>query len=152
MTTIDPNDVKTLMLEGVPFARNLGIEYGDIGEGVVVARVADRPEIQNHVGGPHAGVLFTLAESASGAAMLSAVGDQLGRATPLPTTARIDFLKLARGDVECTATLRSSRAEILAELDAGRRPSFDVHIAIRRVSDGATVAEMTVTWILRPND
>lgn len=41
-------------------------------------------------------------------------------------------------------------AEVVAELDAGKRPEFPVAIEIRR-ADGAVTGEMTVVWTLRPN-
>jgi acyl-coenzyme A thioesterase PaaI-like protein len=102
------------------------------------------------VGGPHAGAMFTLAESASGAVVLGAFGDQLDRAVPLPVRAEISFLKIAKGDITATAELDRPRAEVLAELDAGRRPEFPVEVSIRR-GDGAETGRMTIVWTLRPN-
>nr|SBP00662.1 FIG01124622: hypothetical protein [Nonomuraea gerenzanensis] len=100
--------------------------------------------------GPHAGVLFTLAESASGAAVLSSLGDQLSRAVPLPTTATIEYRKVAVGQVRAEARLLASRDEVVAKLDAGERPVFDVAVEITN-ADGAVVSALTVTWTLRPN-
>ncbi len=65
----------------------------------------DQSEYRNHVGGPHAGAMFTLGESASGAIVLAAFGDQLSRAVPLPVNAEIAFKKIALGPVRATATL-----------------------------------------------
>ncbi|MFF0307762.1 DUF4442 domain-containing protein [Streptosporangium sp. NPDC004379] len=143
-------DVGAFMLESVPFARTLGISFDAVEPGRAVARMPDRADLHNHVGGPHAGALFTLAESASGAAMLSAFGDQLPRATPLAAGATIRYVKLAMGEVVAEARLRASREEVLAELDAGRRPEFEVGVGIA-TADGTPVSEMIVTWTLRPN-
>jgi hypothetical protein len=38
-----------------------------------------------------------------------------------------------------------------AELLAGQRPEFPVHVEVSRESDGAVTAELTVTWTLRPH-
>ncbi|GGO31489.1 DUF4442 domain-containing protein [Microbispora bryophytorum] len=143
-------DIGAFMLDSVPFARLLGITFDAIGGGAAVARLADRGDLHNHVGGPHAGALFTLAETASGAAMLSAFGDQLSRAVPLATEARIAYRKLAMGEVTAAATLRAEREAVVARLDAGERPEFDVAVEIRDAGD-VVVSEMTVSWTLRPN-
>jgi hypothetical protein len=94
--------------------------------------------------------MFTLGESASGAIVLAAFGDQLSRAVPLPVNAEIAFKKIALGPVKATATLGRPAADVVAELDAGERPEFPVTVAIQR-EDGAVTGEMTVTWTLRPN-
>ncbi|GAA3130954.1 DUF4442 domain-containing protein [Streptosporangium carneum] len=138
------------MLQSVPFTRTLDIAFDKVEHGLAVARMRDRPDLHNHVGGPHAGALFTLAESASGAAMLSAFGDQLTRATPLAVSAAIRYVRLAMGEVVAEARLQASREEVVAKLDAGERPEFEVSVEIR-TADGVPVSEMTVAWTLRPN-
>jgi hypothetical protein len=94
--------------------------------------------------------MFTLAESASGAIVLTAFGDQLSRAVPLAVRAEIHYRKLAMGPVTATATLGRPAADVVAELEAGARPEFPVSIALRR-EDGDVTGEMTVVWTLRPN-
>ncbi|MFG1700174.1 YiiD C-terminal domain-containing protein [Nonomuraea sp. NPDC049309] len=143
-------DVGELLLRSVPFARTLGIVVETAEDGRAICRVPPRADLANHVGGPHAGVLFTLAESASGAAVLSLFADQLERAVPLPTTATIAFRKIATGEVRASARLAVSREDVLARLDAGERPEFDVEVEITN-ADGAVVSTLAVTWTLRPN-
>lgn len=143
-------DLGEFLLQTVPFTRFLDISFDKVEEGMAICRLSDRPDLHNHVGGPHAGALFTLAETASGAATLSAFGDQLSRAVPLPTTATIRYRKVAMGDVVAEARLLASPAEVVAQLDAGERPEFDVAVEIRN-AEGTPVAELTVTWTLRPN-
>ncbi|TDD35216.1 DUF4442 domain-containing protein [Nonomuraea terrae] len=143
-------DIGGLLLESVPFARTLGVVFDAVSEGRAVCHVPDRDDLRNHVGGPHAGVLFTLAETASGAAVLSVFGDQLGRAVPLPTTATIDFRKVAMGEIRAEARLLAEREEVLRRLEAGERPVFDVAVDLTN-ADGTLVSALTVTWTLRPN-
>jgi uncharacterized protein (TIGR00369 family) len=143
-------DAGAFMLQSVPLVRTLDISFDEVGQGFAVARMPDRADLHNHVGGPHAGALFTLAESASGAAMLSAFGDQLSRATPLAVNAAIRYVRLAMGEVVAEARLQASREEVVARLDAGERPEFEVAVEIR-TADGTPVSEMTVVWTLRPN-
>ncbi|MCQ9179146.1 DUF4442 domain-containing protein [Streptomyces sp. IBSBF 2953] len=134
----------------VPMARTLNLQFIEAGPEKAVVALPDQGEFHNHVGGPHAGAMFTLGESASGAIVLAAFGDQLSRAVPLAVGAEIAYRKLAMGVVTATATLGRPAAEVVAQLDAGERPEFPVAIEIRR-ADGAVTGEMTVTWTLRPN-
>ncbi|MFG2599058.1 uncharacterized protein (TIGR00369 family) [Streptomyces sp. 840.1] len=134
----------------VPMVRTLNLEFLESTAERAVVRLPDQADFHNHVGGPHAGAMFTLAESASGAIVIAAFGDQLTRAVPLAVKAEIGYQKLAMGDVTATATLGRPAAEVVAELDAGKRPEFPVAIRIQR-ADGAVTGEMTVVWTLRPN-
>ncbi|KNB53838.1 DUF4442 domain-containing protein [Streptomyces caatingaensis] len=134
----------------VPMVRTLNLAFGEISAERAVLHLPDQPEYHNHVGGPHAGAMFTLAESASGAIVLAAFGDQLSRAVPLAVRAEIGYKKLAKGPVTATAVLGRPAAEVVAELDAGGRPEFPVRVSITR-EDGAETGEMTIVWTLRPN-
>ncbi|MER7520538.1 DUF4442 domain-containing protein [Streptomyces sp. NPDC126499] len=142
--------VGEMLAATVPMARTLNLEFLETTAERAVVRLPDQADYHNHVGGPHAGAMFTLAESASGAIVLAAFGDQLNRAVPLAVKAEIGYKKLAMGVVTATATLGRPAAEVVADLDAGRRPEFPVHIALTR-EDGAVTGEMTVVWTLRPN-
>ncbi|WP_406424800.1 DUF4442 domain-containing protein [Streptomyces sp. NBC_00842] len=142
--------VGDMLLATVPMARTLNLEFLETTSERAVVRMPDRADYHNHVGGPHAGAMFTLAESASGAIVLAAFGDQMSRAVPLAVKAEIGYKKLAMGVVTATAILGRPVAEVVAELDAGKRPEFPVAIEIRR-ADGAVTGEMTVVWTLRPN-
>ncbi|MGW0468261.1 DUF4442 domain-containing protein [Streptomyces sp. NPDC003027] len=142
--------VGEMLAATVPMARTLNLEFLETSSERAVVRMPDQADYHNHVGGPHAGAMFTLAESASGAIVLAAFGDQLNRAVPLAVKAEIGYKKLAMGVVTATATLGRPAAEVVAGLDAGERPEFPVHIAITR-EDGAVTGEMTVVWTLRPN-
>ncbi|MEU5725164.1 DUF4442 domain-containing protein [Micromonospora sp. NPDC047738] len=153
--SIDSRQVAAGLLEAVPFARTLGIEFIEVApeaDGGVRAtvRLPDAPEHRNHVGGPHAGAMFTLGETASGAVVLAAFGQVLDRAVPLAVTATIAYQKVALGPVLATARLGRTPAEVLAELDAGQRPEFPVEVEIG-TEDGTTTSVLTVTWTLRPN-
>ncbi|MFJ5611467.1 DUF4442 domain-containing protein [Streptomyces sp. NPDC093221] len=139
-----------MMAATVPMARTLNLEYIETTAERAVVLLPDQPDFHNHVGGPHAGAMFTLAESASGAIVLAAFGDQLGRAVPLAVRAEIAYSKLAMGPVTATAELGRPATDVVAELDAGERPEFPVEISISR-EDGAETAHMTVVWTLRPN-
>ncbi|MFG2870960.1 DUF4442 domain-containing protein [Streptomyces sp. NPDC048338] len=142
--------VGEMLAATVPMARTLKLEFLETTPERAVVRLPDQADYHNHVGGPHAGAMFTLAESASGAIVLAAFGDQLSRAVPLAVKAEIGYKKLAMGVVTATATLGRPAAEVVAELDEGLRPEFPVRISLTR-EDGAETGEMTVVWTLRPN-
>ncbi|MGK5543444.1 DUF4442 domain-containing protein [Streptomyces sp. URMC 127] len=148
-TSTQPS-IGDMLLATVPMAKTLNLVFEEAGAERAVVRLPDQPDYHNHVGGPHAGAMFTLAESASGAIVLAAFGDQLSRAVPLAVSAEIGYKKLAMGPVTATAELGRPAAEVVAELDEGGRPEFPVHVAITR-EDGAVTGEMTVVWTLRPN-
>ncbi|NYE39590.1 uncharacterized protein (TIGR00369 family) [Streptomyces fulvorobeus] len=141
--------VGEMLVATVPMARTLNLEFLEATPDRAVVRLPDQADYHNHVGGPHAGAMFTLAESASGAIVIAAFGDQLSRAVPLAVSAEIGYRKLAMGEVTATATLGRPATDVVAELDAGSRPEFPVTVEIRR-ADGAVTGEMTVVWTLRP--
>lgn len=58
----------------VPMIRTLHLEYLETTPEHAVLRLPDQPEFHNHIGGPHAGAMFTLAESASAAIVMGAFG------------------------------------------------------------------------------
>ncbi|MEU6018551.1 DUF4442 domain-containing protein [Streptomyces sp. NPDC047515] len=142
--------VGEMLAATVPMARTLNLEFLETTAERAVVCLPDQADYHNHLAGPHAGAMFTLAESASGAIVIAAFGDQLSRAVPLAVKAEIAYKKLAKGDVTATATLGRPAADVVAELDEGKRPEFPVLIEIRR-ADGAVTGEMTVVWTLRPS-
>jgi acyl-coenzyme A thioesterase PaaI-like protein len=146
----DQMSIGEMLAATVPMARTLNLEFLETTADRAVVALPDQSEYHNHVGGPHAGAMFTLGESASGAIVLAAFGEQLARAVPLAVSAEIAYRKLAMGAVTATATLGRPAVDVVAELDSGKRPEFPVSIEIRR-ADGAVTAEMTVVWTLRPN-
>ncbi|PTM97062.1 acyl-coenzyme A thioesterase PaaI-like protein [Streptomyces sp. VMFN-G11Ma] len=146
----DQMSIGEMLAATVPMARTLKLEFLETTPEKAVVALPDQSEYHNHVGGPHAGAMFTLGESASGAIVLAAFGEQLARAVPLAVSAEIAYKKLAMGAVTATATLGRPAADVVAELDAGERPEFPVSIEIRRADDAVT-GEMTVVWTLRPN-
>jgi uncharacterized protein (TIGR00369 family) len=150
MAIVDLATVRDALTGSVPFVRMIGPDFLEYEEGRVLLRQPDRAELRNHIGGPHAGVLFSLAETASGAVVSGAFMEQLATATPLVVGAEIRYLKPARGAITAEALLSRPAADVRAELAEGLRPEFDVAVTLRR-DDGDTVAEMTVRWTLRPH-
>ncbi|MGA9148788.1 MAG: DUF4442 domain-containing protein [Candidatus Nanopelagicales bacterium] len=147
---MDLDAVKVGFPQAVPMVSTLSLEFGDLDLQHAQMSMPDQKAYHNHVGGPHAGAMFTLAESASGALVLANFGDRLEDATPLAVEATIRYLKLAMGPVTATARMMRSGEEILAELDSGGRPEFLVEIDLA-TADGTVTGQMTIVWTLKPN-
>ena len=130
--------------------KTLGIDYLELDAERAVLRLRDEPTFHNHVGGLHAGAMFTLAESASGAVVIASFEDLLTTVTPLAASATISYVRLAKGPVTAEAVLGRSAAEVRAELaETGETVQFPVQVTLT-TEDGRTNAEMTISWALRP--
>jgi len=157
MTTAQPappaadfEAIKHGLSQAVPLVRTLGLEYLELSAERALLRLPDRADLHNHVGGPHAGAMFTLGESATGAVVIGSFADLLGQFTPLAAGAQIRYRALAMGPVTAEATLARSPEEIRAQLAEAGKVRFDVDVVIRDEA-GTTTGEMTVSWALRPN-
>jgi acyl-coenzyme A thioesterase PaaI-like protein len=152
--TVDPPTLAAGLISAVPFARTVGIEITDVrvdGDDIsATATLPDEERLYNHVAGPHAGAIFTLAETASGAVVMAAFGEHLALGTPLAVRSEIAYRKLAVGPVRAVARLGRPVRDVIAELAAGERPEFPVAIEVTR-ADGAVTTEMTVVWTIRPH-
>ncbi|AQU69842.1 DUF4442 domain-containing protein [Streptomyces niveus] len=142
--------VGEMLAATVPMARTLNMEFLETTAERAVVRLPDQAAFHNHVGGPHAGAMFTLGDTVSGAVVLAAFGDQLTRAVPLVVKAEIGYKKLAMGVVTATATVGRPVADVVAELDGGGRPEIPVTVVFNR-EDGAVTGEMIIVWTLRLN-
>src|SRR3954465_13926241 len=105
------------MSQAVPFVGHLNLEIVSIGEGEATVVLPERPELLNHVGSQHAGALFPVAETASGAAFVGAFAERMGELTPLARSAEIAYEKIAAGPITATARLGIDAAAALATLD-----------------------------------
>ncbi|MET8756426.1 DUF4442 domain-containing protein [Lentzea sp. NPDC004782] len=145
----DVSFLANAMKQAVPYVKTTGIEFEEVSPGRVVASLPDNEALHNHIGGPHAAMMFGLGESASGAVVMSAFAAHLGKATPLAVRAEIAYKKVAMGVVRAEAVLGRSADDVLAELDSGTRPEFPVTVTITD-AEGVTTCEMTVVWTLKP--
>jgi acyl-coenzyme A thioesterase PaaI-like protein len=138
---------ETRVLGAVPFADHARVETLSAGPEGGVARIPDAPELTNHIASVHAGALFTLGETASGAAMLGAFADLMGQVRPVTRSSEIRYLRIARGAIEARGVLAEPATAIRARLDEAGKVDFAVDVALTDAA-GEKVAEMTVTWNL----
>lgn len=148
---IDFDAIAKSMALAVPYIGHMGIEVTAMSEGAATAVLRDRPELHNHVGSQHAGALFGVAETASGAAFVGAFASRMGDVTPLARSAEIAYVKVARGQVEAKAKLTVPAAEALATLDDDGRVDFSVEVEMTDPG-GDVVATATVDWNVRLKD
>lgn len=132
----------------VPMVGTLNIEYLELDSEHALLRMPDQPEYHNHIGGIHAGAMFTLAETASGAIVLAEFGDKFDTLVPLAVQATIKYLKVAMGPLTAEATMDATVDDVLAELESGKRPEFTVDVAIRDEA-GTQTGAMTILWTLK---
>ena len=99
-----------------------------------------RDDIANHVGGPHAGAIFTLGEAAAAVLMLH--GSATGWTGPCRwrSAHAIEWSKLARSAVTATRRPTASCDRVQAELAAGERPEWETLVVFRRASRTARSA------------
>jgi acyl-coenzyme A thioesterase PaaI-like protein len=148
---VDLDLIAKSMGTAVPYIGHMGIEVTAMSEGEATALLPDRPELHNHVGSQHAGALFGVAETASGAAFVGAFAARMSDVTPLARSAEIAYSKVARGPIEAEAKLGVPAAEALATLDADGRVDFSVEVEMTD-AEGLVVATATVDWNVRLKD
>jgi uncharacterized protein (TIGR00369 family) len=136
------------MSQAVPFAGHLNLEITSVAEGEATVVLPERPELLNHVGSQHAGALFTVAETASGAAFVGAFAERMGDLTPLARSAEISYEKIAKGPITATARLGIPAAKAHETLDADGKVEFPCEIELTD-ADGAVVAAANVRWHVR---
>lgn len=132
----------------VPMVGTLNIEYLELNADHALLRMEDQPAYHNHIGGIHAGAMFTLAETASGAIVLAEFGEMFDKLVPLAVEAKIRYLKPAMGSLTAEAVMDSTVADVLGQLDSGKRPEFTITVAIRN-ADGVQTGEMVILWTLK---
>jgi uncharacterized protein (TIGR00369 family) len=139
--------VRDGMGDAVPFARHVTVMLDEIGDATATASLAAADEVLNHVGTVHAGALFTLAETASGAAMAGAFASVLSDIRPVVGEARIEYLRPARAPLQATASLASAGAELRRALGVDRKVTFDADVSVTDASE-REVARFRATWVV----
>jgi acyl-coenzyme A thioesterase PaaI-like protein len=133
---------------GAPLIGTLGIEVLELDRDHCLLRLPDLVSSRNHMGGPHAGAIFTLGETAAATLTVQNFSRWFDRVVPLAVNAEISWSKLARSAVTAEARMLRPAAEIEAELVAGTRPEWASHLVFRREQDGQVCGEMTVVLTL----
>ncbi|MDT7571478.1 MAG: hypothetical protein QOE05_1652 [Actinomycetota bacterium] len=144
-------DVPAVLHGAHGFVRTLGARVQSSSRDETVLRLDAGPELHNHVGGPHAAVIFGLGETAAFALLLEVFGDlvESGRAVPLVKTGTIAYSAIATGPLLATARLVDDEAGARTSFDERGVATFDVEIVFRRETDGVQTAVMTARMALK---
>ncbi|KAB8050663.1 DUF4442 domain-containing protein [Janthinobacterium rivuli] len=139
--------IKQQMMDTLPFVRLLGISIDDIGAGTSKVSMPEDPKLHNHLGTQHAGALFTLAETASGAAMAGGFAELILGLRPVAKSSRIEYQKVARGATRAEGRVPGDLAALKAQLAQDGKVAFPVEVDIFD-SEGTLAAQVTVDWYL----
>jgi len=141
-------DFETLRAQfaaAVPFARHAGVEIVEIGDGFARTQLTQTEQLSNHIGSLHAGAIFTLAETASGAAMLGAFAEMATTIRPLAIEAKISYLKLGRGTIQAQARTVMAGAELREQLRSSGLAAFEINVDVQDERE-RVIAKVSVQW------
>ena len=129
----------------MPYAKHTGIELLSLGDGRGEALLPAQDVTLNHIGSQHAGALFTLGETASGAAMAGGFLPILLSIRPVAANAGIQYKRVARGTIRASASMSRPAQSLMDELEAVGTVQFSVDVSMRDDAD-TEVATMQVDW------
>ncbi|UGQ46839.1 PaaI family thioesterase [Massilia endophytica] len=141
--------IKQQMMDTLPFVRLLGIRIDSIGAGTAEVSLPDDAKLHNHLGTQHAGALFTLAETASGAAMAGGFADMIVDLRPVAKESRIQYQKVAKGATRASGRVPGDLDSLKAQLKAEGKIAFPVEVDVFD-AQGTLAAQVQVDWYLSP--
>ena len=138
--------IKQQMMDTLPLVRTLGIRIDEIGNGTAQVSMPDDQKLHNHLGTPHAGALFTLAETASGAAMAGGFAELIPTLRPVAKESRIQYQKVAKGATRAVGRVPGD----LAALKAGAKATLSLVPA--RAPDQKVILNLSLKGITKGYD
>jgi uncharacterized protein (TIGR00369 family) len=139
--------IKQHMMSTLPFVSLLGIQIEEIGSGTARVFMPEDPKLNNHLGSQHAGALFTLAETASGAAMAGGFGDIIISLRPVAKQSRIQYLRVAKGATHAVGRVPGDVLALKQILHSEGKVSFPVEVEIFD-SENTLCTKVQVDWYL----
>ena len=107
------------------------------------------PALHNHLGGPHAAVIFGLGETTAFVVLLAVFGDLVETGVvPLVKQGEIAYSALATGPLLAHGLLVGDEASARVSLEHRGRASFDVEVRFHRESDSVQTAVATYRMAL----
>lgn len=139
--------IRQQMMSSLPLVNLLGIKIEEIGAGTASVVMPADPKINNHLGSQHAGAVFTLAETASGAAMAGGFAELIMELRPVAKQATIQYLKVLQGSTNAKARVDGDVAALKQTLQEQGKVAFPVQVEIFD-AEGTLVAQVQVEWYL----
>lgn len=143
-------DIPALIHDGPGFVGTLGPKV--LSTDPALLRLDAGPELHNHLGGPHAAVIFGLGETAAFVVLLQTFGDLVESGVlPLVKRGEISYSAVVTGPLLAAGTLLGDEAGARASVEARGRATFPVEVRFRRESDDIETAVATYQMaLLRP--
>jgi uncharacterized protein (TIGR00369 family) len=141
--------VRDILTRMVPFAVHVGIEIVEVGDGYAITRLPADERLHNPMGSQHAGAIFTVAESATSAALAGALANHLEEVTALVTLAKIEYRRSANGAIVARARLTDDDLACVRRVPAGDKTEVTVEVALHDERSGAKLATASLRWYLR---
>lgn len=136
-------DVDILSL---PFNEFLGLQLIEIDGGQVVC-LDPQSHHQNHLGTVHAGAVYSVAEAASGQALLQQVDLKLDEVVAVVRSATVKYRRPATGKLVAVGNIPDAAVEqLLTQLKEKGRGFVDV--PVRVASDGDDVLTAEFKWFV----
>lgn len=140
-------DIPAVISTAPGFVRVLGPQV--LSTAPALLRLDAGPELHNHVGGPHAAVIFGLGETAAFVELLQVFGDLVeGGAVPLVKSSEIAYSAIVTGPLLAAATLVGDEAGARESLSVRGRATFPVEVRFRRETDEVETAVATYVMAL----
>lgn len=149
------NTIKGLLLKplarrtlnkGVPFARLCGTKLYVMDSEQSRVSLQPRSELMNDAGGWQDGVVFTLAETASGAAMTSVLLPVILKCRPVVSHADFTMLVDSNSALYATARVSESAKTLLKQLEVERKIEFSVNVDVWEHETSRKIAVMNALW------
>lgn len=141
------NIIRKQMTDTLPFARLLGIQIDELGPtGSRVSMPMD-PNLNNHLGSHHAGATFTLAETASGAAMVGGFAGLITNLRPVVSEARIQYLQVVQGASYAIGKIPGDLAVLKQTLASEGKVAFVIEVDVFDAQE-TLVAQAQLDWHL----
>jgi acyl-coenzyme A thioesterase PaaI-like protein len=144
---VNADQIRQTLPALVPFIGTVGLTIDEVGEGTATASLASRREVHNHIGTVHAGALYTVGESATGAVVLGLFGHLLPNVFIALKGATVAHSKAREGDLLATATLDGEPKALREAYDATGKADFSVDVVF--TVEGTEVATVRYTWAVR---
>ncbi len=126
----------------VPLVGTAGIRYEHISNDKVVCTIKNRRPVQNHIKGVHAAAMALLAETASGFVAGVNIPDT---AMPLIKTLKVDYKRVAKGDLKAVATLSAEQQQLIQTAEKGE---ISVPVIVTDETGSSPIeCEMIWAWV-----
>lgn len=131
--------------EVIPFVGTAGLRIETYTPTRVVAQLANRRAVQNHIGGLHAAAMTLLVETVAGLVVALNVPDE---SVPVLRTLSVDFRRRAEAPLRAEATLSDDDVQRIRAQPLGK---IDVPVTATDAADRAPV-RCTLQWAWLPRD